>query len=269
MEQWKPIKNYEGFYEISNTGKIKSLVNRYKTKQNAELLPYVDKKGYHRITLSKPTKGRFLIHRLVAEHFLDAVEGCDIVNHKDNNPSNNIFTNLEWTTYSGNLQHAQNQGRLFEAQSKGGKATAAIATKALLDNTSAMIGNTYGKWTVISLGEIVKYGNVNRPKLLCKCTCGTEAEIDRIVLQTKSSVQCKACVNNELAQRTIYHILHDFLPTFDYKGYKFTGNSNNCYGMTSKKLKVEAIKDSDTVWVPYTSILKYKLKQQKDIVSSI
>ena len=92
MEQWKPIKNYEGFYEISNTGKIKSLVNRYKTKQNAELLPYVDKKGYHRITLSKPTKGRFLVHRLVAEHFLDTVEGCDIVNHKDNNPSNNNFT---------------------------------------------------------------------------------------------------------------------------------------------------------------------------------
>ena len=138
MEQWKPIKNYEGFYEISNTGKIKSLVNRYKTKQNAELLPYVDKKGYHRITLSKPTKGRFLVHRLVAEHFLDTVEGCDIVNHKDNNPSNNIFTNLEWTTYSGNLQHAQNQGRLFEAQSKGGKATAAIATKALLEITMQM-----------------------------------------------------------------------------------------------------------------------------------
>ena len=88
-------------------------------------------------------------------------------------------------------------------------------------------------------------------------------------MQTKTSVQCKACANNELAQRTIYHILHDFLPTFDYKGYIFTGNSNNCYGMTSKKLKVEAIKDSVTVWVPYTSILKYKLKQQKDIVSSI
>ena len=44
MEQWTPIKNYEGFYEISNTGKVKSLINRYKTKTNQELLPYIDKK---------------------------------------------------------------------------------------------------------------------------------------------------------------------------------------------------------------------------------
>lgn len=269
MEQWKPIKNHEGFYEISNTGKVKSLVNRYKTKINQELRPYIDKKGYYRIMLSKPIKARFLIHRLVAEHFIEKPQDCNIVNHIDNNPSNNVFTNLEWTTYNGNLQHAQNQGRLFEAQSKGGKTTAAIATKTLMDNTLSMIGNTYGKWTVIGLGEIVKYGNINRPKLVCKCSCGVESEIDKIVLQTGGSVQCKACSNNELSQRVIYHIIHDFIPTFDYKGYSFTGNSNNCYGMTTKKLKLEAIKDSNTVWVPYTSILKYKLKQQKDIVSSI
>ena len=77
MEQWTPIKNYEGFYEISNTGKVKSLINRYKTKTNQELLPYIDKKGYHRVTLSKPTKARFLIHRLVAEHFVEKQQGCD------------------------------------------------------------------------------------------------------------------------------------------------------------------------------------------------
>ena len=268
MEQWTPIKNYEGFYEISNTGKVKSLINRYKTKTNQELLPYIDKKGYHRVTLSKPTKARFLVHRLVAEHFVEKRQGCDIVNHLDNNPSNNVFTNLEWTTYSGNLQHAQNQKRLFEAQSKGGKTTGTLATKTLMNDTLAMIGNIYGKWTVVSTGTIVKYGNVNRPKLLCECICGSTNEIDKIVLESGLSTQCRQCSNNEVAQKTITEILNN-TSNIKYKDYIFTGKSNNCYGMTTKKLKLEALKDSTIVLVPYTSILKYNLKQQKDIVSSM
>ena len=267
MEIWKPITNHEDYYEISNTGKIRSLVNRYKSKGTFELKPYVDKKGYHRIMLAVPTKSRYLVHRLVAEHFIDNTENYPVVNHLDNNPSNNHYTNLEWTTYSGNLQHAQDQGRLYESQSKGGKSTATIATAKLLSDTENMVGNTYGKWTVVNTGSIVKYGNVNRPKLLCKCECGNTDEIDKIVLEANLSTQCKKCSNNELAQKKIKEIL-DNVANINYKGHVFTGNSNNCYGMITKKLKLEALKDSKLVEVPYTSILKYKLKQQKDIVSS-
>ncbi len=121
-EIWKDIKEFEGYYQISNTGKVKSLVNRYKnTKKVFELKQETSTKfGHKRVQLSNPIRARKLVHRLVAEAFISNPENKPQVSHLDHDGSNNNADNLIWETQSENMQHAQKHGRLFEAQSKGG-----------------------------------------------------------------------------------------------------------------------------------------------------
>ena len=100
MEQWKDIKGYEGYYQISNYGNIKN-INTQKI-----LIGDTNNIGYKRITLYQPIKKRFFVHRLVALHFCDGYQDGLVVNHKDGNKLNNHFDNLEWVTRSENDLHA-------------------------------------------------------------------------------------------------------------------------------------------------------------------
>lgn len=116
-EIWKDIKGYEGIYQVSNFGRVKSLDRKDKLGHHWSeriLNPKGNKLGYIRVYLSKDGKTeRVLVHRLVAESFVNRIsEKHDIVNHLDNNPSNNRADNLEWTTYKGNMQWAAKQGRM-------------------------------------------------------------------------------------------------------------------------------------------------------------
>lgn len=116
-EMWKDIKGYEGIYQISSFGRIKSLQrkdNRNHIRPEKILNPKVEKNGYRRVCLCKNGNiKRELVHRLVAEAYVDRKNEEDvIVNHLDNNPSNNRADNLEWTTYKGNMQWAAKQGRM-------------------------------------------------------------------------------------------------------------------------------------------------------------
>ena len=97
MEIWKDIKGYEGLYQISNLGNVKSLKNKIYLK------PSIHKKGYLHCGLSKKgEKKQCFIHRLVAETFIDNPYKLPCVNHKDCNPKNNKIENLEWCTYKDN-----------------------------------------------------------------------------------------------------------------------------------------------------------------------
>lgn len=90
MELWKDIKGYEGLYIISNTGKVKSL------KYNRLLKPVLQH-GYLYIHLCKNAKDTaYLLHRLVAQHFIDNPDNLPEVNHKDEDKVNNDASNLEW-----------------------------------------------------------------------------------------------------------------------------------------------------------------------------
>lgn len=116
-EIWKAIKGYEGKYEVSNYGRIKSLerTNRVGSIIKSKILnPKAQKNGYIRVHLSTGNGYRSeAVHRLVAEAFVERKsEYDDIVNHLDNNPRNNRADNLEWTTYKGNMQWAAKQGRM-------------------------------------------------------------------------------------------------------------------------------------------------------------
>lgn len=251
-EVWKPVTGREEFYEVSNTGKIRSLVNRYKTKGIFELSVYTNVKGYQSVDLAKPELKKYSVHRLVAEAFCDKPEGCNVVNHLDNNPSNNNCVNLEWTTYSGNLKHAQEQGRLTEAQSKGGFTTAARATKALVADTESMVGKQYHDLSVVGIGTTVKYGNANRPRLVAKCMCGNISEYCKIQLEKERVKCCKECSGKLLGYK-IRAIRIEELRNAVVGNLLFTGDTNNSryISMSDVKVKLLDMSTGKDLWLPY------------------
>lgn len=100
---WKPIVDYEGLYEVSNTGQIRSLFRYKKTlKYN------VTKRGYCTVELFKnKLSKRLLVHRLVAEAFIPNPDNLPQVNHIDENPQNNSVNNLEWCTAKYNMNYGE------------------------------------------------------------------------------------------------------------------------------------------------------------------
>jgi len=106
-EIWKEIVEFEGMYLVSNLGNV------YSMKTKRIMKPYADKLGYKRLILRKDKKslGR-LIHRLVAEAFLDNPKCFPIINHKDEDPTNNHLSNLEWCDhrYNNNYGTARERG---------------------------------------------------------------------------------------------------------------------------------------------------------------
>ena len=102
MEIFKNIKGYDGIYQISNLGNVKSL--KYNKQR---LLKKEITKGYYRFNLCLNNKTKhFLSHRLVAENFIINNNNKPCVNHIDGNKLNNNFLNLEWVTYSENEIHS-------------------------------------------------------------------------------------------------------------------------------------------------------------------
>lgn len=114
-ETWKDIKGYEGLYQVSNFGMVKSL-NYNGTKEEKLLKNKVESSGYIRLCLMKNGKRKsVLLHRLVAEAFLENPENKKEVNHKDGNKENNNVDNLEWVTPSENILH---RFRVLKQQNK-------------------------------------------------------------------------------------------------------------------------------------------------------
>lgn len=109
MEIWKPIKNYEGLYEVSNLGNIRSISNRWGTRQTfRELKQQLTNKGYKRVSLSKENKHKtFLVHRLVFEAFNGRIGKNYEINHIDKNRSNNSLENLEIMTHFDNVRYSK------------------------------------------------------------------------------------------------------------------------------------------------------------------
>ena len=103
IEVWRDIKGYEGLYQISNWGRVKSLPRKYAQKTEKILKNCKNGSGYYLVVLNKNGESKnHHIHRLVAEAFIHNPDNLPIINHKNGNKLNNSVENLEWCTYSHN-----------------------------------------------------------------------------------------------------------------------------------------------------------------------
>lgn len=124
-EEWKDIKGYEGLYQVSNLGRVKSLKrrvdikgNRYRNTKDIIRGQKVSR-GYLVINLAKDGKKHFYsVHRLVAQAFISNPNNYPCINHKDETRTNNTVNNLEWCTAKYNNAYGSHQERVSKALSK-------------------------------------------------------------------------------------------------------------------------------------------------------
>lgn len=105
VEVWKDIQGYEGLYQVSNLGKVRSLIS------NKILRTCTHKRGYLMVALCKNKKKKnYYVHRLVANAYILKESNKNEVNHIDGNKTNNNSSNLEWCSDAENREHAYNTG---------------------------------------------------------------------------------------------------------------------------------------------------------------
>ena len=123
-EIWRPVVGYEGLYEVSSMGRVKSL-NYNKTGREGFLTPEI-KKGdgmlpYMRVIMHKDKKQKkFLVHRLVAQAFIPNPLGLPQVNHKDCDVQNNKAENLEWCDARYNTTYGDAKKKMIDTKRRTG-----------------------------------------------------------------------------------------------------------------------------------------------------
>ena len=120
MEIWKDVVGYEGYYQVSNKGNVKTIERTVRFGRQSRIVPEIikekvpDKRGYLTVMLSKGNKVKNAkIHRLVAEAFIPNPLNLPEVNHKDEDKTNNCVHNLEWCEHLYNVMY----GTKLERQS--------------------------------------------------------------------------------------------------------------------------------------------------------
>lgn len=111
-EKWIPLERFNGFYSVSNLGRIKShkrIITKGRIIEEMILKPILSSNGYYYVNITYPKRRQYSIHRLVCEAFYG--ESSLIVNHKDFDRSNNMLDNLEYCTQKENIEHSIIGGR--------------------------------------------------------------------------------------------------------------------------------------------------------------
>ena len=117
-ESWRPVVGYEGLYEVSDHGRVRSITREvtYKTGRSCAIKGRLraltpDAQGYLHVSLSRSgVVKHFYVHRLVGEQFVPNPTGLPEINHEDRDKSNNTSGNLTWVTRLGNVEHARKSG---------------------------------------------------------------------------------------------------------------------------------------------------------------
>lgn len=167
-EIWKPVVGYEGLYEVSNLGNVRSL-NWRNTGEVRNLYLKKQRYGYRQVELYFKNKPKMVtVHRLVATAFIPNPNNLPQINHKDLDKTNNNVENLEWVTASENAKHYQRH----------------VAEKGIVPNKGCNnINRIYGT-------RKSKYGHTNNP--ITQLTLGGEVVCEwDTCLQIKRSLGYK------------------------------------------------------------------------------
>lgn len=172
-EEFRPVVGHEGIYEVSNLGRVKTLVSkRVRERSGGIRKTCVNHAGYHRVLLSRPQShgGYFTerpvmrsVHRLVAEAFIPNPERLRDVNHIDGDKSNNAVTNLEWVSHRSNMIHYVEKLRGGTHWAKGQKwaCKAIIATP--VDGSPPVRWESASDWArAFKDGKLNRAPNVSR-----------------------------------------------------------------------------------------------------------
>lgn len=126
QEIWKDIEGYEGLYQVSNLGRVKSLdkyinsgiKNNSYVKRKEKILKLKFNQGYYEVTLTHNHKRRFCkVHRLVAQAFIPNPNNFPQVNHKDENKLNNCVENIEWCDAKYNCNYGTRNSKIYNKTS--------------------------------------------------------------------------------------------------------------------------------------------------------
>lgn len=125
-EVWRSVKDFEGIYEVSNLGRVRSLDREVPHKnlgiqrRKGKILSQKVHKGYLKVNLNKSgQKSQPFVHRLVAESFVPNPDNKIQVNHVDEDCKNNSCTNLEWCTPKENCNHGTRNERISRTLKAG------------------------------------------------------------------------------------------------------------------------------------------------------
>lgn len=181
---WRPVKGYEGLYEISNTGEVKSI---YYNKKPKILKKSMTTTGYYKVGLWKNKRKKSLrVHKLVAKAFIPNPENKPNINHIDGNPLNNHRGNLEWCTQQENVIHAIKIGlkqKFYIPKSK--------LKQLYINERKSMkeIGDMYGVSNTVIADRLKEYDIEIRTISQAKNEYGLTKEIILSELKNKSQTQ--------------------------------------------------------------------------------
>lgn len=172
QEIWKNIKDYEGLYQVSNFGNVRKLrfINNICNKEKIfNITKHKQNSGYLKVILYK--EGQYknkLVHRLVAEAFINNVNNYNDINHKDGNKENNNVNNLEWCTKSYNMKHAY-KNNLWSSPNKGKYGSNSNKAKkvAMIDKDTNKIIKTFN-----SIIDATHFMNKNGSSHIVNCCKG-------------------------------------------------------------------------------------------------
>lgn len=160
-EIWKDVPGYEGFYQVSNIGRVRSVIHndKYGRVFGGKLLKQnINELGYCRVHLSMFKKRKMeFVHRIVAMAFLTNENNYDEVNHKDENPSNNCVDNLEWCSHKYNINYG-NRNRISGEKHRGEKCCFHKLKEAQVREIKKL---AHEKWTRQHAKELARRYNVS------------------------------------------------------------------------------------------------------------
>lgn len=168
-EIWKDIPNFEGYYQASNLGNIRSVdrISKGRWSDNyfykgKTLLPKKTRLGYLHVVLVKGYGKRYnkSVHRLVASTFIENVDEKPQINHIDGNKLNNNISNLEWVTPSENIRHGYSNGLHLKGESHG---MAKYSNKII--NNIVELWKT-GKYTKSEIGRILNVSTTHTHRII-------------------------------------------------------------------------------------------------------